>query len=741
MKKKIQIIVITILIACCMISLVSLNGTRVSVVLNEVGSRNSQGEDYSELYNATNETISLEGWFLSDDKENPDRHQLSAVLLKPQEYMVFYADGAGEGKNTLNFKIDQNGEQIFLSNPDGEIIDQIYVPSIDLDTAYAREKDGTGRWSSYEKTPGMTNEGAQKAAFRTLDTPVVSHESGFYEEAFTLTIRAGRRQKIYYTLDGSVPTEEDYLYTDGILIENRTSQDNVINGVQNIVADWVDYGVQEEKAPKATVVRVVAIDNKGNASKVLTETYLVGLSEFENINVLSLCAEPEELIGENGIFVTGPEYDAWYLSDEMSSNGIYELDWTPNYDLTNFWKGGRENEILGNVQFFEEGKETSEQSVGVRTQGNFTRLYAKKSIQLFSRNVYSGNTKFEQRFFGEYDSHAIYVSAFPEKAYCMKLMENRNVGLQGAKECAVFINGEYWYNAALMEKYDETYFAQHYGVSPENVLYEKDRVATIGEESGYIYDDLLEYLRDESVSQEEKAEVLYDEVDIQSFIDWLCFNLYVCNDDVSYKKNCTHWRTIVPENSAYGDCKWRWVLYDIDHAATNAGPTSTNFRDFAILVGNRFYDALRTSPYFCKQFVLTAMDLMNVNFNQENVERVLGEWGLDLSYADHFFMKRPEYMIQSLRNEFGLTGTVEEVRLDISDTDAGRIYINTTEADVTAGTWSGNYFTDYSINISAVANPGYRFVGWTGSYEFTEESIEVGIVEGGISLIAVFEKE
>ena len=133
-----------------------------------------------------------------------------------------------------------------------------------------------------------------------------------------------------------------------------------------------------------------------------------------------------------------------------------------------FWKSGRENEILGTAQFFEEGTKTFEQDVGVRTQGNFTRLYPKKSIQLFSRNVYSGSSVFDQKFFGKYDSHAVYVSAFPEKAYCMNLMENRNVGLQGFKKYALFINGEYWYTAVLMEKYDETYFAQHYGVGSEN---------------------------------------------------------------------------------------------------------------------------------------------------------------------------------------------------------------------------------------------------------------------------------
>ena len=98
-------------------------------------------------------------------------------------------------------------------------------------------------------------------------------------------------------------------------------------------------------------------------------------------------------------------------------------------------------------------------------------------------------------------------------------------------------------------------------------------------------------------------------------------------------------------------------------------------------------------------------------------------------------------MIESLRNEFGLTGTVETVQLSANDAVGGRIYINTTEADVASGTWNGQYFTDYPVKIVAEANLGYRFAGWSGSYEATENQIEVGITEGGITLTAVFEKE
>ncbi len=748
MKKRMVIIASFLITAIIILLFSEKTKSEESIVINEVCSRNGTlpidvahlGEDYIELYNTTEKSISLEGWWLSDDLENPKKHKLPNIEIAPKDFIVFFADGKGLTEQTLNFKISSSGEKILLSDSDGNIVDQVAVPELRMDEAYAREKDGKAEWTVLQASVGKSNSEALSVKQVSLNEPVFSHLSGFYDEEFELEIRAGRGQKIYYTLDGSVPTEKSLLYSGKIKVKDRSKQENVINGVQNIVADWKDYVPTTEKADKATVVRAVAMDEHDHKSDVVTETYLVELEIYKESPVLSIIAEPNELIGKNGIFVTGEEYDQWYLGNEMSKNGQYEYVWTDNYEMTNFWKHGRQSEVVAGMQLFENGEKVSEQEIGLRVQGNFVRLYDKKSLKIISRGVYSGSTLFEKTFFGDVKSHSVIASAVPEKAYCMDLAEGRNLGLQGTLPCALFINGEYWYTAILMETYDEEYFEQHYGVNSDNVLLVKDREAPIGENYYYLYEDLINYLRDDSFTQEEKAVVLYEQMDIQSIIDWLCFNLYLCNDDISYKKNSLSWRTIEPENSLYGDCKWRWLVYDIDHAATYVEPDSVDFSEFSIISDNRFYWALRTSEHFRKQFVLTAMDLINTNFKLENVNKVLAKWGLDSTYADSFFVKRPQYMIESLKNEFDLSGTVETVKLSINAAEAGNVYINTIQADMSEGEWEGQYFTDYPVKVTAQANPGYRFAGWSGSYESTDTEIRVA-VEEGIQLTALFEKD
>lgn len=748
MKKWIHVFVLIIFGCSCMLVLHSMNKREQSIVINEICNRNGTiitedgyaGDDYIELYNTSKSTISLKGWSLSDDSEKRNRQQLPDIKIAPDEFLVFYANGELNDEKSLNFKISTDGETIFLSNPEGEIVDQVFVPELDMDYTYARTIDGGKKWDKLQATLGKSNNDALKLPEIVLDAPVLSHKSGFYDEAFVLTMSAKKGQKIYYTTDGSIPTENSKLYDQGITIENISSLDNIINGTTRVVTDWKDYQVSEEKVDKATVIRAIAVNDRNQVSEVVTETFFVGLSDYENKDVLSIVADQNSLVGDDGIFVTGTAYDQWYLTDQMSSNGVYEPNWTTNYELTNFWKKGRGAEVLGNVQVFEKGQETINQEAGVRVRGNYTRLLGKKSLQLTSRNSYSGSPLFEGTIFEGYDTHAVYVSSTLEKAYCMKLAEGRSMGFQDTRECVTFINGEYWYDAAFMEEFDELYFEQHFGVNPENVLLIKDMTAAIGEEYQYIYDDLLNYLRDENLSQTEKCVYLYENIDVQSVIDWLCFNLYIGNHDLTYKRNSILWRTIEPEDGPYGDCKWRWLVCDIDRAASEADPTETDFWEFKIICDNRFYWALRESEHFRKQFVITAMDMMNTNFSLENVEEVLSEWGLDLSYANGYFVKRPEYMIEALRQEFDLYGTVEEVSLQTNDNEAGKIYINTTEADISDKPWTGKYFTDYPIQVSAVANPGYRFVGWQGTYEVTENVIEVPVLEGGVQLTAIFEK-
>jgi len=54
------------------------------------------------------------------------------------------------------------------------------------------------------------------------------------------------------------------------------------------------------------------------------------------------------------------------------------------------------------------------------------------------------------------------------------------------------------------------------------------------------------------------------------------------------------------------------------------------------------------------------------------------------------------------------------------------------------GSWTGEYYTDYPVTVTAKSLAGYEFVGWSGSIDSTEITVEVPVTAGGITLKAEF---
>ena len=132
------------------------------------------------------------------------------------------------------------------------------------------------------------------------------------------------------------------------------------------------------------------------------------------------------------------------------------------------------------------------------------------------------------------------------------------------------------------------------------------------------------------------------------------------------------------------------------------------------------------------------MDILNNNFAPERVETVLNNYGYDLDYLNGFFRKRPEYAAKYLAQELNLTGELETVTV-IADPEMGSVTVNTSQIDLSSGFWSGRYYTDYPITVTAQAKEGYEFVGWKGDADTTDPSLTLSM-DGGRNLEAVFVK-
>ncbi|MCM1056287.1 MAG: CotH kinase family protein [Firmicutes bacterium] len=576
--------------------------------------------------------------------------------------------------------------------------------------------------------------------------PVLSVESGFYDEPFMLAISAPEGAQIYYTLDGGTPGPASLPYTEPLEITYRGGASDV-TVVPNAVLDW--SGKEEEvHSGGATVVRAVAVYEDGQVSDTVTATYFIGEAFYRDKLIVSLVADPEDLFGENGIYVTGKAYDDWYLGEQSGEA-----------PTANFMQRGEEWERPAVLELFQ-GNSILQQPVGIRIQGASMRNTQNKRFSVYARKKYGGSSWFDAPVFGEDRCHSFVLRSGFMNGYIQHLVQDRDIASAESKECIVYLNGAVWYITIAQEKYSRKYFQEKYGVDDDNVVIVKAGALAAGEaEDIELYQAVYDFLNTHDMSTEASYEQLDRLMDIQSYIDFSCVNVYFANLDYNETKNCLCWRARRIGPGEYEDGRWRWGLYDLDLENLDYGFYMEEINTFTLdthYAGGAFntrpmYVALRQNPLFCRQFVLSFMDMVNTDLTAERGAAAMESWeitpewwGMQQDWAEKFFPARTEFITECLAEEFGLTGSRETLLLSVNDAAGGKLLLNTIEPDLSEGEWSGSYFTDYPVTVTAVANSGYRFKEWRiggdGGTAAQEETLTVEIPEGGLTLQAVFEK-
>ena len=138
------------------------------LVINEIVASNDTGEtddageyeDWIELYNTTNTTLSLDNLYLSDDAEDPLVYQFpTGTTLAADSYLIVWCDKDTEqGEFHADFKFSSGGETAILSYADGTVLQNITFGEQTTDMAYARNPNGTGDFVIQAPTFGMNNE-------------------------------------------------------------------------------------------------------------------------------------------------------------------------------------------------------------------------------------------------------------------------------------------------------------------------------------------------------------------------------------------------------------------------------------------------------------------------------------------------------------------------------------------------------------------------------------------------------
>ena len=209
------------------------------VAINEILAANRSGltdeddsaEGWVEILNRGAERVSLLGWSLTDDREEPAKWVFPNVVLAPGEYLVVFVSGKDrrdpEAELHANFKLDPEGEYLGLYSAGmlTEVVSELAPEFPEQRPDFSYGLDGADRLAYLAPpTPGQPNDSASSFQ-RLLMRPVIDVPHGFYEEPFEVTVTsASAKAEIRYTTDGSEPrAQTGTLYAGPVRIAGTTA--------------------------------------------------------------------------------------------------------------------------------------------------------------------------------------------------------------------------------------------------------------------------------------------------------------------------------------------------------------------------------------------------------------------------------------------------------------------------------------------------------------------------------------
>ncbi|MCC5921509.1 MAG: CotH kinase family protein [Cyclobacteriaceae bacterium] len=565
--------------------------------------------------------------------------------------------------------------------------------------------------------------------------PTPSHPSGFYKDSFDLTFENAEGYEIYYTLNGDNPKDSGILYTDPILLIDRTEEPNDYSMIRT---NNISSGIRAFRSPRVNIQKInnlrwfYILDNDSSAT--INGNYFIGHpSNPFDLPVISISTNRENFWDEQtGIYVPGNTFTG---SDASG----------------NYYQTGREWEREIQLEIFEkDGTLALSQNAGARIHGGFSRRFAMKSLRLYARGDY-GSSRFFYEMFPDQPEYQSYNrltlrnsgNDFWHTQYRDHLMQglirHMNFDTQAGRSFIVFINGEYWGIQNMRERYDKHYLERKYGVPEEklDLLTRGNGQVKEGDNSHFLA--MLDFIQNNDLSIQENYQHVQTLMDTGNYIDYLIAQIY--NGNIDWPgNNIDYWRYNRKEfrqEEGQLDGRWRWLLYDIDFTFGFSSSTEVNMLSrlnrsnqstliFRGLIENEIFKNdfiarvfLHLNTTYKTDRIVAAVDSA-VNFYTSSIPSHIERWRIsDGRYENQVDIMRTFAETRTNRvkshfkaaygleeeNELHIKYKQEEGVLTLSGTDLSSLPLQ-------SASFEASFPSNLNIQLVASGKFGYRFLGW-----------------------------
>lgn len=708
-------------------------------------------------------------------------HPASAMILKGDSLMnVYWAAGPVIQSVDLDFSAD-NGvtwQRLATDQPARNYSIAWHIPNIYTTRCFIRVTDhhDPSRSASNLMPFSISPIGDTSA------TPSFSVQPGFYKQPIDVSISAPPGSIVYYTLDGSEPTDRSLVYTVPVHFEPevipagqpaqvvtasdpaeypysyvRTAPLSLIGPMHNF------WAPPQSDLFKAQVLRARAYVPGEGLGPTITSSYFID-ADIQNgrfaLPVVSLSTDPKNLFDYySGIYIPGASFTGYAF--------------TGNYELS-----GRASEKPAYFEFFEtNGLQRLSQNVGIRIRGEWIRNLGQKTLTVFARSEYDTENNFDYAFFPGLKKPATgkimdefkriilrnsgnewggAQTTMCRDAIIQSLFDHLNVKYQAYRPSSLFINGEYWGIHNIRELNDAWGIEKNYNVDRDSVVIMEDNLdgpfRLVNGHDGDIqsYHDLRNKVLTATWSDPSDYADVSDRMDIANFIDYWAGTIYTNKPNSDHNQQYWRVRHGAVQQAAPGmDGRWRWMAQDFDSGFSL--DSMDNLSWYVQHIEDSLLKNLLEYAPFRERFITRFADLLNSSFKEDRVlDRIddiasviapempyhIGRWYTPHTMADweagldrlrSFATARTSNVRTHIMNFFGLPAE-HQLTVDVDNPAHGTVIVNTIEVNqLLPGVnsqvypWTGSYFE--TVPVVLIANPkaGYRFVEWleTGSKDQT----------------------
>ena len=504
--------------------------TGTGVYITEMLASSSKSSDWVEIFNGSGQAVDISGWGLSDNANRPRKWQFpEGTRIQPGQYIGVYCDGmdttSGGNMHSSFALAAEGGYSLVLSDPEGNILDRMFVPQQYANMSYGRMEGYREMRYFRTVTPGEVNSGTTYLG--RASSPEYSVRGGLFRtgNVFNVELKAEPGQKIYYTLDNTDPDENSTPYTGPITVS------------------------------ETTILRTRVYGSDRLESYMDTQSYLFDVNNGGGtVYTVSLVSDPYNLTSdEAGIMVKGPNALKNYPYGSMGRGANFWMDW----------------EREAHVEIFNpDGSTMLSQECGIKLHGQYSRAEDQKAFKVIARSEY-GDSRFNAPIFSnrdytEYQSFLLRASGQDTDKTRMRdsilsgLGAGTSVLYQETEVCVVYLDGKYWGHYNLRERINPACIAQFEGWEGDEDSIDLIKAnSNIMQGSNSHYEKLLEWVKKTNMNTDEAYETLGKAIDIQNYIEYMAIQMYTGNTDTL---NVKRYR------NKNADGKWRWVIFDLDWA-------------------------------------------------------------------------------------------------------------------------------------------------------------------------------